>query len=69
MVAEVNANPPKDASRKTVLWSASRKLMSGVFGRPRIFERSRRPERMGGIVAMPQRSIAREIEELYPGQF
>ena len=69
MVAEVNADRSKEASRAAVLWSAPLRLMAGVFGRPRIFERSKKPIRMGGIVAMPQRSIAREIEELFPGQF
>jgi hypothetical protein len=68
MAVEVNANQPKDASRTAVLWSASRQLMTGAFWRSRIFERSKKPMRMG-MLAMPQRSIAREIEELYPDQY
>jgi hypothetical protein len=67
MVAEVSASRPKDASRTAVLWSASRQLMTGAFWRSR-FERSKKPVRMG-MVAMPQRSIAREIEELFPDQY
>ena len=66
MLAETNANRPKDASRAVVLWSASKKYVTDVFWRTRIFEKSKRPVAFGGIVAKPRRSIAREIEELYP---
>jgi hypothetical protein len=66
MVAEFNANRPKDASRAETLWSASKKYVTEVIWRTRIFEKSKRPVAIGGILAKPRRSIAREIEELYP---
>lgn len=66
MVAEFNANRPKDASRAVVFWSASKKYVTEAFWRTRIFEKSKRPVAIGGTVAKPRRSIAREIEELYP---
>ena len=66
MVAENNANRPKDASRAVVFWSASKKYVTEVIWRTRIFEKSKRPVAFGGMVAKPRRSIAREIEELYP---
>lgn len=66
MAAEFDANRPKDASRAVVLWSASKKYVTEAIWRTRIFEKSKRPDAMGGILAKPRRSIAREIEELYP---
>ena len=66
MVAEVSANRPKDASRAVILWSASKKYVTGAFWRTRIFEKSKTPIVRGGMVAKPRRAIAREIEELYP---
>jgi len=66
MVAGIDASRPKDASRAVVLWSASKKYVTEAIWRTRIFEKSKRPVAVGGIVAKPRRAIAREIEELYP---
>jgi len=59
---------PKDIQRAIMFCSASLKLMTGAIRRSRIFERSQAPDLRGGMLAMPRRSIAREIEELYPDQ-
>jgi hypothetical protein len=67
MLAEVTTHGSKDAGRAMVIWSASVKLVTDKFRQSRFF--AKKPIRMGGMVAMPQRSIAREIEELFPDQF
>jgi len=66
MVAEVKAGQLKDASRAVVIWSASKRYMSGAFWRTKLFESSKTHVIKGGMVAKPRRAIAREIEELYP---
>ncbi|HVN29901.1 MAG TPA: hypothetical protein VMT64_15500 [Candidatus Binataceae bacterium] len=67
MAAVINASRPKDAGRVAVLWSTPLKLVTDKFRQSRFF--AKRPARLGGMVAMPQRSIAREIEELFPEQY
>jgi hypothetical protein len=59
---------PKDANRAILFCFASFKLMKGALRRPRIFEKSKPPIRMGGKIATPRRAIAREIEEMFLGQ-
>ena len=65
----VSEGRPKDANRAMMFCSASFKLMKGAIQRSRIFDRWNAPDLKGGMLATPRRSIAREIEEMFPGEY
>jgi hypothetical protein len=69
MITLLNAGRLTDVNRVIMFCSASLKLMKGALRRRRVFERSNAPDLKGGMLAMPRRSIAREIEELYPDSY
>jgi len=68
MITLVSEARPRDTNRAIMFCSASLKLMKGALRRSRIFDRSSALDLKGGMLAMPRRSIAREIEELYPAE-